>query len=87
MEPVRVERIDERSRDVGLPDELLEVARTPLAGKHLIAHGVLRSVADGVTAMLRKITDWVRWRATGQRELESRLEPSFSTRNRGAIVP
>ena len=45
MQPVRVQRIDQRARDMGLPDELLEVARTPLSGQHLVAHWVLHSVA------------------------------------------
>ena len=48
VEPVRIQRVDERACDVGLPDELLEVARTPLAGKHLVAHGDVRSVVKEV---------------------------------------
>ena len=48
VEPVRIQRVEERACDVGLPDELLEVARTPLAGKHLVAHGDVRSVVKEV---------------------------------------
>jgi len=39
MQPLLLERVDERAHDVLLPDERRERAGTPLAGEHLIRHG------------------------------------------------
>ncbi len=38
VQPPRVERMRERAHDVVLPDGRGEIARTPLAGEHLIRH-------------------------------------------------
>jgi hypothetical protein len=42
MEAPTLERVGERGDDVLLPGQLREVGRTPLAGKDLIAHRMIR---------------------------------------------
>ena len=85
VESIRVQRIDERARDVRLPDELLEVAGTPLSGKHLIAHGNVRSVVDGASAsrtagsdpfLPHRIRAYSRWEAAPLRHFADRSLPS-----------
>ena len=76
VEPIRIQRIDERTHDVGLSHELLEVARPPLAGKHLIAHVGLRSIAGRGGGSARVSTARVRRTTTGRRKRSIRPHSS-----------
>src|SRR5262245_61778606 len=54
MQTVVIERVDERTHDVGLADQLPERARAPLTCQNLIAHTLIKSsVCSPSLAQLR----------------------------------